>query len=218
MSILNYFRKKDVVPSDNNEALQELLGSPVLKEVNSEMRKTLTETPGTSGTSGSSTGKKYNVYTPKDRAEIGKFCLEHGPARTVRQFISVFPSLNESTARYMRDKFKTESSTRKRKLDFSDVTEIQSKKRGQPFTLGEELDSKVQAYIKVIRNNGCVVNSSITRSIGKGIVLATDKSLLSENGGQINITKSWARSLLNRMNFVKRKGSTACKSDKISVM
>ena len=41
MSILNYFRKIDSVPSDTNEGLNELLGPkvPVLKEVNSEMRK-----------------------------------------------------------------------------------------------------------------------------------------------------------------------------------
>ena len=39
MSILNYFRKIDSVPSDKNEGLNELLRPKVLKEVNSEMRK-----------------------------------------------------------------------------------------------------------------------------------------------------------------------------------
>ena len=43
---------------------------------------------------------------------------------------------------------------------------------------------------------------------------STDKTLLRENGGHIDIGKVWAKSLLKRMNMVKRKGSTSCKDDK----
>jgi hypothetical protein len=49
------------------------------------------------------------------------------------------------------------------------------------------------------------VNSAIVRAAAKGIVLSHDRSLLFENGGHIELTKSWARSLLKRMNMVKRK-------------
>ena len=45
----------------------------------------------------------------------------------------------------------------------------------------------------------------------KGIVESKDRSKLMEYGGQISIEKSWAKSLLTRMNFVKCKGSTAAK-------
>ena len=41
MSILNYFRKIDKVPSDNNEGLKELLGRNVLKEANAELRRVI---------------------------------------------------------------------------------------------------------------------------------------------------------------------------------
>ena len=41
MSILNYFRKIDKVPSDNDEGLKELLGPNVLKEVNAELRRVI---------------------------------------------------------------------------------------------------------------------------------------------------------------------------------
>ena len=44
-----------------------------------------------------------------------------------------------------------------------------------------------------------------------GIVESKNQSLLKEYGGQIAIEKTWAKSLLIRMNFVKRKGSTATK-------
>jgi hypothetical protein len=36
--------------------------------------------------------------------------------------------------------------------------------------------------------------------------------LLFENGGHIELTKSWAKSLLKRMNMVKRKGTTSKKT------
>ena len=39
MSILNYFRKIDKVPSDNDEGLKELLGPNVLKEANAEFKR-----------------------------------------------------------------------------------------------------------------------------------------------------------------------------------
>ena len=45
----------------------------------------------------------------------------------------------------------------------------------------------------------------------RGIVESKDRSKLAVYGGQISIEKSCAKSLLTRMNFVKRKGSTAAK-------
>lgn len=39
----------------------------------------------------------------------------------------------------------------------------------------------------------------------------SDRNLLSENGGPITITSNWAKSLLRRMNFVKRRGSSTAK-------
>ena len=40
---------------------------------------------------------------------------------------------------------------------------------------------------------------------------AADNNLLSENGGHINLTKDWAKYLLQRMNYVKRHGSSTAK-------
>lgn len=42
---------------------------------------------------------------------------------------------------------------------------------------------------------------------GIGILVFKDSTLLKENGGTIDITKKWARSLLNRMSFSKIKGT-----------
>ena len=56
---------------------------------------------------------------------------------------------------------------------------------------GEKLDSKVQFFIKSVRDSGRVVNFAIVRAAAKGIVLSHDRSLLFENGGHIELTKSW---------------------------
>ena len=106
----------------------------------------------------------------------------------------------------------------KRKLcetDSSDdlgVTGLNPSKRGRKTLLGEKLDSKVQFFIKSVRDSGRVVNSAIVITAAKGIVLSHDRSLLFENGGHFELTKSWAKSLLKRMNMVKRKGTTSKKT------
>ena len=67
-------------------------------------------------------------------------------------------------------------------------------------------------FIKSVRDSGRVVNSAIVRAAAKGIVLSHDRSLLFENGGHIELTKSWAKFLLKRMNMVKRKGTMSKKT------
>jgi hypothetical protein len=106
----------------------------------------------------------------------------------------------------------------KRKLcdtDSSDdlgVTGLNPSKRERKTLLGEKLDSKVQFFIKSVRDSGRVVNSAKVRTAAKGIVLSHDRSLLFENGGHFELTKSWAKSLLKRMNMGKRKGTTSKKT------
>ena len=46
---------------------------------------------------------------------------------------------------------------------------------------------------------------------GEAIVRKTDKNLLKENGGPIDITKTWAKSLLSRLGFVKQKANSTAK-------
>ena len=78
MSILNYFRKIDKVPSDNDEGLKELLGPNVLKEANAELRRVIdSPEPGCSTGPSPQTKRRYNVYSQK------KYCL-----------INFFPSHN----------------------------------------------------------------------------------------------------------------------------
>ena len=75
--------------------------------------------------------------------------------------------------------------------------------------LGKELDSKVQLYLRKVREGGGVVSSGIAIAAAKGILMSCDRSMLVEYGGHVNITKSWAFSLLKRMKFVQKNGITS---------
>ena len=83
---------------------------------------------------------------------------------------------------------------------------LPQKKRGRPFLLGRELDDKVQAYLVKVREAGGAVSARIAV---RGVLLSYDKTRLEEFGGSVRLGKSWAHSLLQRMNFVQRKATTA---------
>ena len=55
----------------------------------------------------------------------------------------------------------------------------------------------------------CVVNYNIAIAIGKGIVLANDRTLLKENGGSLNSDFSWCQSISQRIGFTKGRATTA---------
>ena len=54
-----------------------------------------------------------------------------------------------------------------------------------------------------------VVNSRIIIAGARGILFSSNRSLLAERGGPIVLSQSWAQSLLKRMDFVRRKETTA---------
>ena len=64
--------------------------------------------------------------------------------------------------------------------------------------LGDEIDQKVQLYIKQVSNRGGVISRSIAISVVK-VLLERDESF-----GKIKITETWAKSLLKRMGYVRR--------------
>ena len=61
--------------------------------------------------------------------------------------------------------------------------------------------------IKSTRQAGCVVNYNIAIAIARCIVLASDRSLLKENGLEFHYT--WCQSIFRRIGFTKRQATTA---------
>ena len=82
----------------------------------------------------------------------------------------------------------------------------------RPLLLGEELEDEVKSFIKIAREKGTIVNTHTVMATARSVVISHDANILLENGGYIEITKSWAQGLLERMNIVKRKGTITVKA------
>ena len=67
------------------------------------------------------------------------------------------------------------------------------------------MDKSIQNYLKAIREAGGVINTSIAIAGSKGMIESSNTGLLIENGGSVSLTKSWAASLLNRMEDAKQR-------------
>ena len=107
--------------------------------------------------------------------------------------------------------------SRKRKagdVDLS-VKALPAKKRGRKLLLGDEIDKKVQKYLRALRDNAGSVSIDIVIAAAKGIVMKTNKHMLIEYGGHVDLSKNWAKALIKRMGFVKRKGTTSKSKDTV---
>ena len=82
------------------------------------------------------------------------------------------------------------------------------KGRDRPKLLGEKLYEIVKKYVLSLRERGGAVNSAIVLAGARGIVKCLERTRLREYGGHVELTTSWAKSLLKRMNFTKCKATT----------
>ena len=85
---------------------------------------------------------------------------------------------------------------------------------GEAFTT-RQIYTAVQEYVEIQRRVRTAINSAAVMAAAEGIISVRDITKLIEHGGHISITKSWAKSLLHRMGYVKRKCSTS--AGKISI-
>ena len=169
---------------------------------------------------------KYNTYSKRQRAQIGKYAADHGPTKAATHFSLLWKiPINESTARRLRSKYLDALSEAceeapkdpKKAGEAVTVQTLETKERKRPLKLGAEMDAAVQEYIESLRLTGTVANATVVMAAAEGIVAARDVTKLRQHdghfyGGHINITKNWARSILDRMGYVKRKCSTAGKT------
>ena len=73
------------------------------------------------------------------------------------------------------------------------------------------MESQVLLYFRNVRADGGPVTAWIAKAAACDIMLSSDtsRSTLAEYGGHIKLGRHWAYSLLERMNFVKIKTTTA---------
>ena len=197
MSIRRYFKSTVNLPTPSQAQLRE-----VNQAVTTALER---EEAGNQAKRGKK--QKYNAsFTPEDRAAIGRYAAENGNAAAVKKF-KTSHGVGESTIRLFKKRYQDEV----KKLENTGALEMRSLpklKTGWKFMPGEQLDAKVKEYVQVLRSAGTLIGSSIVMAAGEGIFRAHDRTLLVQHGGHIQITKTWALSLLKRMGFVKRKATT----------
>ena len=152
----------------------------------------------------------HHRYSPKDRAEIGKYACQYGTAAASRVFSRKMERKVSTASVHSIKTAYLEDVKRKRSADSEDdeVTVLPPKKRGRPFLLGD-LDQKVQLYLKKVRDAGGIVSAAIAVAAARGILVSCDRSKLAEFGGHIDLGRHWAYGLLDHMKFVRRKATTA---------
>ena len=159
---------------------------------------------------------QYNVYTAKERALIGEYAAENGPASAVRHFSKVLSrNLPETTARRLKVEYLValkSAAAKGGKKGGVQVASLPKMAVGRPLLLGKDLDTCVQDYINALRKVGGVVNTTIAMAAANGIIAARNPALLVQNGGHIEITKAWAKSLFQRMGYVNRDALMLAKS------
>ena len=147
----------------------------------------------------------YTVFTAQERARIGKYALDHGVTAARRWYMAQKQTkIGESTIRVFMQRYRQERS----KDPNVSVSALHLKKRGRPVLLGEKMDAMVQEYVEMIRDKGGAISTAIVKSGARGILNSLDRTSLSEFGGHVTLSTSWAKSLLHRMNYRKRRGTT----------
>ena len=119
--------------------------------------------------------------------------------------------ITESTARRLKSEYVLALAQRKNDPEGLLVKCLPTKAQGRSLLLGQDLYKAVREYIEVTRAAGGVVNTAIVMAAAVGIISSRDVTKLSSHEGYVNITKTWAKSLLKRMGYVKRKCSNAGK-------
>ena len=201
MSLYRYF--KPTLPSPSGH-LAESINPATIKAAN-EAVKDATSKP-------SKARGSYRHVDAETQAKIAQYACEHGNKAAMERFSTLLGfDIKKSSVSTWKMKYLAEIKRRVKTGEAPEVNRLPLKKRGRRLLIGEKLDGEVKAYIQAVRNMGGVVTTTITIAVGRAIVNRADRSLLAENGGPITLSKSWAKSVLYRLNFVKRRGTATSK-------
>ena len=118
-------------------------------------------------------------------------------------------TVNESTVHGCKKAYIAERSAKRlREEEDLSVNKLQPKKKGRSLLLGKKLDDDVQEYILKLREHGYPISIHLIIAAARGIAQAMDRTRLAEYSGPATLTISWAKSLLKRMNYTKRRATT----------
>ena len=138
--------------------------------------------------------RKCTQFSDRDRLLVGRHASVFRNASAVRKFY-----VSESTVKLFCIKYES-SLTNVHSTE--EVTEIP---KAWPLMTGKLLEKQVQEYLYIYRKKGCIVNKVLAVATAKALIersnLKHSKDLDLENSSR-------AKSLFNRMGFVKRAATT----------
>lgn len=193
MSLLRFLRPEKECPNASTSRRPPVIVNEVFSEVNSAIH---------------GKGKKrgeYQKLSPEDKVAIAKYASENGVASAVRKFKE--KKLKESSVRDWRNLYCKDLEEKRKKAKIGEavcVDALPVKKRGKPPLLGEKLDKQLQQMIGDMRSRGTPIGTSVIIGVGRGILLKHKKST-------VVLNKEWAKSVLRRMGYTKRKANSKCK-------
>ena len=145
--------------------------------------------------------------SPEEKATIAKYASDHGVSKALKHFKE--KQLKESSVRDWLKLYRLELQ-RKSKAKVPDqqmsVKCLPSKTLGRPPILGFKLDHLLQEKIKSMRLRGTPIGTSVVISIGTAIAKKHSYSCEAPTLG-----KEWAKSVLRRMGFSKRRANSKSK-------
>ena len=154
----------------------------------------------------------YATFSPKEKAEIAKYAVENGVHRALEKYKD--KNLKETTLRDWKKVYEKELKDKCKDVKPGEPVIIKllpTKKRGRPPLLGSKLDKHLQAIIVAMREKGTAIGTTVLVGIAKGLIL---KHRMCFSGSEeIRLNREWARSVLRRMGYSKRR---ACSTNKLS--
>ena len=159
---------------------------------------------------GATSRSEYIKLSLEKKAEIGKYASENGVAKAARHYKDL--DVKESSVRDWRDAYLKEIRAKRKEAKPGEeivVTKLPCKKRGRPVLIGEKFDKHLQEKLIALRHRGTPIGTSAVIGVGLGIL----KKHKSTGDPKNKLNKEWARSVLRRMGFTKRR---ACSKSKIT--
>ena len=198
MTLYKYFKSELACRSQANEYLTVRDIESANKKVKAEVAKT--EMPP------EKKRKVYATYTAEERASIGWYSSKHGPMGASQYFtknlVAQYPrhlhdALRKNIYRSLKRTLVQQKFRKKLKSYLLSIKE-------GPFCSKKELIELCRSILThsvqmVVPVNICIVMAA------EAIICTQHPGYLQEQGGSFVVTKTWTKSLLIQMNFVKKK-------------
>ena len=115
-------------------------------------------------------------YSDTERARIGSYAHQHGVAPAARYYSrNVEVCATDSTVRSIHDVYREHLKFHRHCGITEPIRTLPGKARGRPLLLGNDLDKKLQLYVKKLRESSAVVSSKVVMAAARGILKIYDR-------------------------------------------